>query len=746
MSKQVYRYPGIRPFQESDRDVFFGREEDIKRLTRLIKLEKLIILFGKSGYGKTSLINAGVSPLLKAEGYQVQTVRFGAFNKKHNEFGIHIPTASPLKKMIEKIDEHKEEHPFLTRLTQPEHLPLWYYFKNGQLKRPAHAGTVIFIDQFEELFTYPKDQIVELCKQLAQVVFGFIPKAYEKQFEELMEKNDDIIFSDEFNTIYEKIDLKIIFAIRSDKLSLVDRIKDFLPGIFNNTYELKALQSDTAVQAIVRPAQEKGDQYISPVFFFEDAALNKIISFLSKSQMQSTPNHDIQIESFQLQLICQFIEQKIIKRTTLLGKERYANVTEKDLGDLDVILSQFYEEQMNQIGDSRARNVIQTFIENELIEDGIRIGVYKGKLLKTLSKEGLDEQLLDKLIATRIVRIDISTTGAETLEISHDSLVEPILEAKERREGVSESKKKEFDVINKQKDIQIKKQLEFADINEVLSPLDNNVFRRTLNVLFSKLFYSKNQSRTYAANYFKRANLYLDIFAYERAIKDLNESLKYYLTPETINNRGFAHYQLGNADEALSDFREAVKLNPLEPGFLNNLSVLYMEIGDYDKAINNFHSIRDKNTDISVLNNQGVIYYNRNRQNGFYTSQSKEEEAFEHFERALKKEPTHPYLLNNKGVLHFNLSQYQKAIEYFELAVNADNYYIDALYNRAITWMQLKKYAEARKDLDALLDINPKHVEAYRARSECHKRLNQFQLANRDYKKVLELAPERITN
>jgi len=59
-----YRYPGVKPFSENESDIFFGREADVEQLHNLVLLEKLVVLFGKSGYGKSSLINAGLIPLL----------------------------------------------------------------------------------------------------------------------------------------------------------------------------------------------------------------------------------------------------------------------------------------------------------------------------------------------------------------------------------------------------------------------------------------------------------------------------------------------------------------------------------------------------------------------------------------------------------------------------------------------------------------------------------------------------------
>lgn len=52
----AYRYPGTYSFSSDQRHLFFGRDEDMADLARLVELEKVSVLYGKSGMGKTSLL------------------------------------------------------------------------------------------------------------------------------------------------------------------------------------------------------------------------------------------------------------------------------------------------------------------------------------------------------------------------------------------------------------------------------------------------------------------------------------------------------------------------------------------------------------------------------------------------------------------------------------------------------------------------------------------------------------------
>jgi hypothetical protein len=62
-------WPGPRPYDEEHWDCFYGRDSEIKRLLGRIQVERLTILLGGSGTGKTSLIRAGVVPMLRHERY-----------------------------------------------------------------------------------------------------------------------------------------------------------------------------------------------------------------------------------------------------------------------------------------------------------------------------------------------------------------------------------------------------------------------------------------------------------------------------------------------------------------------------------------------------------------------------------------------------------------------------------------------------------------------------------------------------
>src|SRR5436305_2481511 len=58
-------WPGLEGFVEENEQLFKGRHRETMEFFRLIKTEQLCVLYGKSGFGKSSLLRAGVFPRLR---------------------------------------------------------------------------------------------------------------------------------------------------------------------------------------------------------------------------------------------------------------------------------------------------------------------------------------------------------------------------------------------------------------------------------------------------------------------------------------------------------------------------------------------------------------------------------------------------------------------------------------------------------------------------------------------------------
>ena len=66
-------YPGPRPFERGEHNLFFGRDREVADLLSLMIAHREVLLYAQSGAGKTSLLNAGVMPSLIQEGFECRT-------------------------------------------------------------------------------------------------------------------------------------------------------------------------------------------------------------------------------------------------------------------------------------------------------------------------------------------------------------------------------------------------------------------------------------------------------------------------------------------------------------------------------------------------------------------------------------------------------------------------------------------------------------------------------------------------
>ena len=63
MMKNIYKGP--KYYEETDKDIFFGRDKETQELYYLVENSDFCVCYAESGEGKSSLINAGLSPRLR---------------------------------------------------------------------------------------------------------------------------------------------------------------------------------------------------------------------------------------------------------------------------------------------------------------------------------------------------------------------------------------------------------------------------------------------------------------------------------------------------------------------------------------------------------------------------------------------------------------------------------------------------------------------------------------------------------
>lgn len=407
MSKN-YRYPGARPFTTGQQKIFYGRTVEIHDLSKLIGIEQLVLLFSKSGMGKSSILNAGIIPKIEDEGRLMPfDIRFRAFAEGEADM--------PLDKARARI---RSQSALLDRIRPEGSDSLWYQLKSRQLSGKKEQGFLLVFDQFEELFTYPQSAIEPFAEELSELLFTNIPTDYREELERKLAANATEFSEAELQALHHPMNIRVVMAIRSDRMSLLNKLKPFLPQVLENCYELQALGAEQAEDAILSPAFDEGD-FASPRFDYEDEAVESLIDFLSEQGRQD-------IESFQLQILCEYLEKVVVLDQ---GKKR---VTSLDIENPEAILENYYLNNISQIEVEADQLAARRLIEEGLIfeEEERRLSLYEGQILKSYN---ISPKLLRQLLDTHLIRSEPSMRGGYTYELSHDTLVAPVLKAKAKR-------------------------------------------------------------------------------------------------------------------------------------------------------------------------------------------------------------------------------------------------------------------------------------------------------------------------
>jgi hypothetical protein len=394
------RYPGARSFADSDLDrrLFCGRTEEKDALLHLILVERLVVLYGRSGMGKTSLLNAGVAQSLRERGFFPLRAR------------INDPVTGPVQTIVESVQQAAIDAG--VELIAPDRSSLWQFFRSAELWSGDELLTpVLILDQFEELFTiHGPAERRQFVDELATLVRG----AADRQ-------------SAEFRPSLGAF--RTVISIREDFLGHLEELSSRIPNILHKRFRVSALTRAGARTAMVEPAAVADAVFATAPFAYEPATLEGLLDFLSARAVSGGPGeHDV-IDPFHLQLVCQHAES-VVRSKPASGQ---VLLTLNDLGGesgLRQMLRTFYVARTRQVAQGFARQRVERLIERGLISaQGRRLSLEEGDIQQRFR---VPPATLSRLVAVRLLRAD-TRVGSTYYEISHDTLVAPITAARQAK-------------------------------------------------------------------------------------------------------------------------------------------------------------------------------------------------------------------------------------------------------------------------------------------------------------------------
>ena len=351
-NKTAPAFLGLQSYTEDQAGSFFGRDEEISKLTTLILVNTLTIVFGRSGTGKTSLLNAGVFPGLRKNYCLPFKIRL-EFNENSPDLVSQIKKV--LKEEIDRYDFKVKEYPGTETL--------WEYFHKEPLWQVITP--ILIFDQFEEIFTlakldarYALTEMPAFWEELSDLIENNIPAKLEEQFQQ--NKKDTT-----YNHKTQKA--KVVFSFREEYLPEFESITAKIPSIKYSRFRLMPMNGHQAYEVITKTW---GDRIREP-------EVKRIVSYLTNEPNQES--YDLlTVEPSLLSQVCAQIDKERINEDS---NEISAGLLDKM--KKETILRNIYTEavaaaenalpQTPAAGNKQLNTRVQQFLETKLISpEGFR--------------------------------------------------------------------------------------------------------------------------------------------------------------------------------------------------------------------------------------------------------------------------------------------------------------------------------------------------------------------------------------
>lgn len=385
------RYPGTGPFGPEDAALFFGRKRETEELYLRVLSVPLLLQFGQSGLGKTSLLQAGLFPLLRAKPFLPVMIR------------LNDPAESLTDAVARSIRESVVNEG--VDVGDGSATGLWELLATTTAWREDLLLTpVLVFDQFEEVFTL-RDQAFrdELAAELGRLATGTPPERLQ-------------------GAQLERPDVKLLISLKETHLGELEQFSARIPRLFQERLRLKPLSESDAADAVVNPAKLQAPYWTQP-FTYDDFALDAMLTYLKGRS-------DV-IEPFQLQLLCRHAEG-IAQRKESTQNEPVVLTTDDFKGSnaFDEVLANFYRDVLSRVSSPAERKRAAALCEDGLLgSSGQRLMLEKAQILSDYSLAG---STLDVLVRERLVREE-RRMESTFYELSHDRLAESVFAARSEK-------------------------------------------------------------------------------------------------------------------------------------------------------------------------------------------------------------------------------------------------------------------------------------------------------------------------
>lgn len=300
MEEQNKKNPwlGLESYKEGE--ILYGRDDDIRDLTQSVLSDIDTLLYGRSGIGKSSILNAGIIPAARRNGYLPVLVRFSHKEDHSYLYQIRDSIANamipiPLDESGNQIElsadeKLKRENELTKRIKEvvksknkeKESLYEFFHCHTFHNAEEERIKLLVIFDQFEEIFTLQDDESIkkQFFAELADLLNDIMPTALQQKLEVPVENERPTIVEndDDFDAVFNDIDLAVksdipnfvsdnvihwVFTIREDFLSEFEYYTASIPSLKQNRYGLRPINEEQAAQIIMRPVSGLIDKTVA---------------------------------------------------------------------------------------------------------------------------------------------------------------------------------------------------------------------------------------------------------------------------------------------------------------------------------------------------------------------------------------------------------------------------------------------------------------------------------------------------
>lgn len=178
---------------------------------------------------------------------------------------------------------------------------------------------------------------------------------------------------------------------------------------------------------------------------------------------------------------------------------------------------------------------------------------------------------------------------------------------------------------------------------------------------------------------------------------------------------GTKHYDNGEYEQAIAEFKKAIKIRPDFYQAYHNLGLAYASLNQYQEAKNSFEKTIQINPDSAeTYKSLGKVCI----------ALQKYEDGLSYYTKYIKLNPNDDQVYFDIGMIYNAQGNTEQMIHYFEEAVRVNPNFAEAYSGLGGTYLHLKQYNKARENLQKAKDLFEKQGN-YEAALEVEESLNK---------------------